>query len=157
MTQEIERKFVAGVLPDPAGLGPGERLRQGYIAEEGDVVVRIRISDKGARLTIKAGAGMTRTEVEVELSADEAETLWPHTSGRRIAKTRYRILLDPSDNYVAEVDVYEGDLVGLCTVEVEFANEDAARAFEPPRWFGREVTGQHEWTNAALARGGLPG
>ena len=33
-----------------------------------------------------------------------------------------------------------GALTGLSVAEVEFATEDAADAFEPPAWFGREVT-----------------
>jgi CYTH domain-containing protein len=40
---------------------------------------------------------------------------------------------------------------------VEFDSEDDAAAFAPPHWFGREVTGQAGWSNAALARHGLPG
>jgi len=39
---------------------------------------------------------------------------------------------------------------------VEFGSEDEARAFAPPSWFGREVTGEAGWSNSALARHGLP-
>ncbi len=156
MTVEIERKFIIDDRPDQSLLGPGQRLRQGYIAEDGNVTVRIRIAGTGAQITIKAGTGMIRTEVEVEVSGDQAEALWQHTSGRRISKTRHRVLLDVLGTAVAEVDVYDGDLLGLFTVEVEFPTEDAALAFVPPPWFGREVTGQVAWTNAALARDGLP-
>ena len=57
---------------------------------------------------------------------------------------------------MADVDVYAGALAGLCTAEVEFDSEDEAGAFTPPTWFGREVTGERAWSNAALARDGLP-
>ena len=93
------------------------------------------------------------------LTVAQAEALWPHTDGRRVQKTRYRVRLSPSGDEVAEVaevDVYDGPLAGLCTVEVEFATEDDARAFAPPEWFGTELTGDARWTNAALARHGLP-
>lgn len=43
MTIEIERKFVLTDTPSAAVLGPGVRLRQGYLAEDGDVQVRCRL------------------------------------------------------------------------------------------------------------------
>ncbi len=54
------------------------------------------------------------------------------------------------------MDLYDGDLDGLCTVEVEFADRAAAGAFEAPGWFGAELTGQPGWSNAELARDGRP-
>lgn len=156
MTVEIERKFVLSEIPGAGVLGTGEPLRQGYVAEDDDVTVRIRITERAATLTVKAGGGLTRTEVEVSISGDEAKALWPHTAGRRIAKTRHRVALGELGDRFADVDVYAGELSGLCTAEVEFTSQDDAAAFVPPGWFGREVTGEHLWTNAALARHGLP-
>ncbi len=156
MTVEIERKFVLSELPDRATLGAGDRLRQGYIADDGDISVRVRIAEGGAQLTVKAGSGMSRTEVELPLSPEQAEALWPHTVGGRISKTRHRVTLDQPGSPVAEIDVYDAGLIGLYTVEVEFATESAALEFVPPAWFGHEVTGQRAWTNAALARDGMP-
>lgn len=153
MPVEIERAFVTEGEPDPASLGPGVLLRQGYVASEGEVEVRLRIRDQDATLTIKAGRGKVRTEVELPLSADDAEALWPHTAGRRISKRRHRV---PLGEHVAEVDVYEGALAGLCRIEVEFASPQDADGFEPPDWFGREVTGDDRWSNASLARHGRP-
>jgi adenylate cyclase len=159
MAVEIERKWVADCRPD--ALTPdlhGTHLRQGYLAEDGDVNVRIRISDDWARLTVKAGSSAARTEVEVDVDRAEAEQLWPFTDGRRILKTRYRVPLDATlgEGLVAEVDVFEGDLAGLCLVEVEFPSEEAAAAFTAPDWFGRDVTSVAGWSNAELARNGRP-
>lgn len=153
MPVEIERAFVADFVPDPALLGPGVALRQGYVASEGEVEVRLRIRERDAALTIKAGSGMVRTEVELPLSTGDAEALWHHTEGRRIAKHRHRVQVG---DHVAEVDVYDGALAGLCRVEVEFVSPEEATAFEPPAWFGREVTGDDRWRNASLARHGRP-
>lgn len=156
MTLEIERKFLLTELPEPSILGTGQPMRQGYVAEQDDVAVRVRIADASAQLTIKAGAGLVRTEVELQLTADQAESLWRHTEGRRLAKVRHRVSLGSQAGLTAEVDVYAGELAGLATVEVEFASQQDAAAFVPPSWFGREVTGEGQWTNAALARKGLP-
>ncbi|MFO7959892.1 MAG: hypothetical protein R6U94_02960 [Nitriliruptoraceae bacterium] len=153
MPIEVERAFVADDVPDPGLLGPGVHLRQGYVASEGEVEVRLRIRERDAALTIKAGRGMVRTEVELPLSRDDAEALWHHTGGRRLAKQRHRVEVG---DHVAEVDVYDGALAGLCRVEVEFASPAEANDFEPPAWFGREVTGEERWSNANLARHGRP-
>lgn len=153
MAVEIERRFLVDRPPTEDVLGPGVALRQGYLAGGGDVETRVRIGPGWARLTVKAGRGLARTEVEVEVPMEAAESLWPHTVGRRVEKVRHRVDVPGG---VAEVDRYGGRLSGLWTVEVEFASEPAAMAFTPPGWFGREVTGVEGWGNGALARHGLP-
>lgn len=156
MSVEIERAFVADATPDPDLLGPGRRLRQGYVAGEAEVEVRVRIAEDRADLTVKGGGGLSRTEVELPLDGADAEALWPLTEGRRIDKTRHRVQLVGEDGLVAEVDVFAGALDGLVRIEVEFPSEGAAHAFDPPAWFGQEVTGEVAWSNAQLARRGRP-
>ncbi len=149
---EIERKFLVDEPPTEL-LGAGVPLRQGYLAGEGDVEVRVRIAPTEAWITVKAGGGVARTEVEVPIDPAEAEDLWPHVDGRRLEKVRHRV---PVEGGVAEVDRYDGDLAGLWTVEVEFESEQAANDFRPPPWFGAEVTDVDGWSNAELARRGRP-
>lgn len=156
MTIEIERKFILAEAPPAGRLAPGVHLRQGYLAQEDTVEVRVRMTPAAATLTVKAGTGVTRTEVEAEITVEQAEALWPHTVGRRIDKTRSRLTLDDPLGSVAEVDIYAGELAGLVVVEVEFNSESDAAAFTAPAWFGRELTGQPGWSNAALARHGRP-
>lgn len=158
MTVEIERKFLVPRLPDDLDLRDEVELRQGYLAEEDETSVRLRIEPSGATLTVKAGRGRRRTEVEVALSPSEAEALWPHTAGRRVAKRRTRIpiVTDDGVGHVVDLDRYDGALDGLVTAEVEFADEAAAAHFVAPAWFGRDVTDEPGWTNAELARHGLP-
>lgn len=154
VASEIERKFLVPAAPSSQELGSGARLEQGYLAIDGQVEVRLRRTEGEATLTVKAGAGLTRTEVDVPLTAPDAAELWPHTARRRVEKTRYRVTLPTGD--VAELDVYDGELRGLSTVEVEFPDEAAARAFVPPDWFGRDLTGEAGWSNASLAMRGRP-
>lgn len=156
MAIEVERKFISVGPPGADQLGRGLPIRQGYLAEDNGLTLRVRISEAGSWLTVKAGDGLARTEVEVVIDADEAEALWPHTAGRRIEKTRYRVPLDGDAGLVAEVDLFEGALAGLCVVEVEFDSVETANAFVPPAWFGRDVTSEPGWSNAALARDGRP-
>lgn len=167
MPTEIERKFL---VDDPAGVpradGPGMLLRQGYLAEDGDVQVRVRDAGGATTMTAKVGRGVSRHEVEVTIGRADFDALWVATAGRRVHKTRHRIPLGAAadtdaaapvaDRLVAELDEYGDDLAGLWLVEVEFPTLDAAEAFTPPAWFGREVTGDAAWSNAALARHGRP-
>lgn len=150
---EIERKF--RVRDVPADLGEGTRLRQAYLAVDGDIEVRVRGSGHGDThvLGIKGGRGLERTEVEVEIDVATFDTLWELASSRRIDKTRYRLALG---DHTAEVDVYAGELEGLVVAEVEFASREDAESFTEPAWFGEELTGDARWSNAALATDGPP-
>jgi CYTH domain-containing protein len=43
------------------------------------------------------------------------------------------------------------------TADIEFDSARKCRAFEPPKWMGREISGSKIYANRALARrGGLP-
>jgi adenylate cyclase len=153
MADEIERRFLLDRVPADVEVDPGVRLRQGYVAI--DRAVNVRVRDEGGRyvLTLKGGAGLTRTEIERGLDRAEFEALWLFTEGRRIEKTRHRIAIGDA---IAEVDVFAGDLDGVILAEVEFTSAESARAFRPPSWFGREVTEEPAWNNAALAEHGAP-
>ncbi|MBW3607911.1 MAG: adenylate cyclase [Actinobacteria bacterium] len=156
---EIERKFLLSDVPPTMRLARREPIRQGYIALDGDTEVRIRISPKGSVLTIKAGRGGARLEEEIRLEAQQGEALWELTDGRRVQKTRRRVrLASPVDRpeLLVEVDEYSGPLDGLVVAEVEFPDEEAARAFQPPAWFGRELTDDWRYANRSLASDGMP-
>jgi adenylate cyclase len=148
---EIERKFLVPEPPPDLGDWPATRLEQGYLAITDDAEVRLRRrgGEDGATLTIKSAPGLSRVEEELPLDAQQFTGLWPLTAGRRLVKTRHTRELAPG--VMLELDVYEGDLDGLRTLEVEFADEAAARAFAPPPWAGEEVTGDRRYANQALA------
>jgi adenylate cyclase len=148
---EVERKF--RVAEPPPGVGDGSRIRQAYVAIDGDVEVRIRDEDGACSLTVKGGHGLERAEVEVAIDAGRFDELWSLAGERHLEKRRARV---PVGDVVAELDRYEGRLAGLAVVEVEFGGREAAAAFVPPAWFGEELTGQRAWSNAALARDGAP-
>jgi CYTH domain-containing protein len=152
---EIERKYLLEELPDGADVDwiDEEPIRQGYIALDGDTEVRVRLGAGGGVLAVKRGAGRSRLEQELELDDDRARALWDLTAGRRVEKTRRRTRVH---GHVIEVDIYEGDLEGLLVAEVEFSDDAAADGFEPPPWFGREVTEDSAFKNRSLACDGRP-
>jgi CYTH domain-containing protein len=146
-TIERERKYLVAELPPLPEAGT--ELRQGYLALDGGVSVRLReAAGEACVLTIKAGRGDTRTEVEWPVSGDQFAVMWEQTRGRRIRKTRYWI---PLESHHVELDVFHDDLSGLVMAEVELDSEASMAAFTPPPWFGREVTDDLDFTNASLA------
>jgi adenylate cyclase len=152
--QEIERKFLVDGVPDGIEWSSEETLRQGYLALDGDTEVRIRLGDApGGTVTVKHGGGRSRVEEEMDVDERQAESLWELTEGRRVEKVRRRTDVD---GYQAEVDEYRGDLSGMVVAEVEFPDDGAAGAFEPPGWFGREVTDNPAYKNRRLATDGRP-
>ena len=150
---EIERKFLLDALPSSLRFARREPQRQGYLAVDGATEVRVRRGPRGATLTIKSGGGAVRTEVELALDERQADALWALTEGRRVEKTRRLLRVAGVE---VEVDEYAGALAGLVVAEVEFADEQAAEAFVPPAWFGRELTTDKRYSNRALATDGLP-
>src|SRR4051794_38445951 len=137
---EIERKFLVRALPHDLDGWDARRLEQGYLAITGDVEVRVRRrdGDDDATLTVKSAPGLSRVEEELPIAAARFAALWPLTAGRRLVKTRHT--REAAPGVVYELDVYEGELEGLRTLEVEFADEAAAAAFSPPDWAGEDVT-----------------
>jgi adenylate cyclase len=151
---EIERKFLVDDFPESLDRGQAEAVTQGYLAIDDAVEVRIRRRGDHFSLTVKQGGGRSRLEEELEIEAGRFERLWPLTEGRRIAKTRFVVPAPGGDE--VEVDVYEDELDGLVTAEVEFPSEASAEAFEPPPWFGPDVTDDDRYKNRSLACNGLP-
>ena len=147
--REIERKFLVRELPRDLASYPHAELAQGYLVANADgVQVRLRKAGAQHSLAFKRNLAVGREEREVELTAEQFATLWPATEGKRLTKTRYDV---PSGAHVVEIDVYSGRHEGLVVAEVEFADELAARAFQPPDWLGDDVSHDPRYSNQLLA------
>jgi CYTH domain-containing protein/CHAD domain-containing protein len=149
---EIERKFLVGEIPGDEG-GRTE-IEQGYLALDDQAEVRLRRAGDKLLLTAKTGSGEVREEVEVPIDPRAFESLWPLTAGRRVRKVRHYVPL--GEDRHAEIDVYEGELEGLRTAEIEFGSREEADRFRPPDWLGEELTGNERYANRSLATAGLP-
>src|SRR3984893_7630357 len=148
--REIERKFLIKRLPRGLTRFRSFPIAQGYLAyEPRGRHVRLRKKGKIRILTFKVGRGTSREEREVRLGAKQFAALWPATAGRRLRKLRHEI---PWKNLIIEIDTYRGRNAGLVVAEVEFPSQAAARKFQPPTWFGGEVTGEKRYSNVKLAR-----
>lgn len=144
---EIERKFLVETLPEGLEQYPKTHMQQAYLST--DPVVRVRRMDEEYVLTCKGPGLLSREEREMPLTAEVFGRLLAKADGTVITKDRWRI---PCGPYTIELDVFEPPFAPLVMAEVEFPTEEAAMAFQPPAWFGREVTQDGAYTNAALSR-----
>ena len=152
MALEIERKFLVDHVPPELVIESEDEIGQGYLSL-GDDQVRLRRRGDRLLITAKRGRGLEREEVEVPLASESFDELWALTEGRRLEKTRRTT---PVEAGTIEIDTYHGPLEGLVTAEIEFPSAEAARAFEPPSWFVRELTDDERYSNERLATEGLP-
>ena len=148
---EIERKFLIPVLPENLECYSSHEIEQGYLCRE--PVVRIRRQDEEWILTYKSKGMMVREEYNLPLTREAYEHLKEKTDGLLIEKTRYLI---PLESWLtAELDVFHGAHEGLCMAEVEFPDRNMAEGFEPPEWFGEEVTFSGRYHNSKLSENPL--
>ncbi len=143
---EIERKYLVAGEPWRAA-GPGTVLRQGYLAREGPISVRIRVSPERAWLTLKGPTmGLSREEFEYPIPRADAELLLESCIGFIVDKVRYRLRVG---DHVWEIDVFTGRNSGLVVAEIELEHED--EPFVRPEWLRAEVSFDERYRNSALA------
>jgi CYTH domain-containing protein len=154
MAHEIERKFLVKELPPEIDRYPHSEIIQGYLMiTDNDVEVRVRKRAGRCTHTVKSGTGLVRKEAQKDITEQEFFEHWPETQGKRVLKVRYDI---DYEDVLIELDIYSGSLEGLIVVEVEFESEEESLRFEPPEWFGEEVTLDERYKNKNLALHGMP-
>ncbi|MBC3879871.1 CYTH domain-containing protein [Undibacterium sp. LX40W] len=148
MGLEIERKFLVRGDAWKALANP-VTMRQGYLSSDPARIVRVRIEDQRAMLTIKGKAsGIERAEWEYGIPVADAECMLDSLcTGPLIEKYRYRIAVS---EFVWEVDEFLGDNLGLVVAEIELQFAD--QAFPKPDWVGEEVSHDHRYANSNLLK-----
>lgn len=149
---EIERKFLTKNIPFDITAYPFKQISQAYISFS--PTIRIRQSDDAYILTVKGKGHLAREEFELTLTKEEYDRLFLKTEGTPVVKKRY--LVPVEGGLTAEVDIYEGELEGLMTTEVEFSSLEAAESFAAPDWFGRDVSEERAYKNTSLSLYGMP-
>ncbi|MDQ9171078.1 CYTH domain-containing protein [Oxalobacteraceae bacterium R-40] len=148
MGVEIERKFLV-LGTDWQRAGKRSLLRQGYISSHPERLVRVRIDDAAAYLTIKGKTtGATRAEWEYPIPPADARSLLETLCEKPlIEKYRYRI---SHEGMTWEVDEFLGENAGLVVAEIELSDED--EFFVKPSWIGEEVTSDPRYFNSSLLK-----
>lgn len=146
---EIERKFLTLNPPKEYLSWTCLPIKQGYLAfTKEETEVRIRQVGDNFFQTVKTGKGLIRKEIEIEITQQQFEQLWPATENSRLFKKRY---LKKMDNFLIELDVYEDKLQDLMIVEVEFNSKEESKNFSPLPWFDKEITDDEEYTSKNVA------
>lgn len=146
---EIERKYRITAPPQGFEQFPSCRIEQAYLCTE--PVVRIRQEEDACWLTYKSKGLLVREEYNLPLTREAYAHLLKKADGIVLTKTRYRIPLEDT-GLTIELDVFSGAYDGLMLAEVEFPDEASARSFQPPEWFGEDVTFSGEYQNSRLSQ-----
>ncbi len=147
MAKEIERKFLVKNDSWKDDL-QGVPCRQGYLAKDEEVTVRVRIIGDRGYLTVKGKThGILRDEFEYEISITDAGIMLQAMCVRgKVEKIRYKV---ESSGMTWDVDEFLGDNAGLTLAEIELESED--KKIVRPDWVGEEVTGDIRYYNSYLA------
>jgi adenylate cyclase len=148
MALEIERKYLVD-LEKLGTLENGIRIKQAYLSTNKEAVVRVRVKNDKAYLTIKgSNIGVTRLEFEYEIPLTEANEMLDKLCQKPVIdKTRY--LID-YENHTWELDIFYGDNEGLVVVEVELSSEDETIIL--PSWVKEEVSSDARYYNSNLMK-----
>jgi adenylate cyclase len=148
MGKEIERKYLVR-SDDWKALAKGKYYRQGYLSTVKERVVRVRTIDDKGFLTIKGiTVGVTRSEFEYEIPAEEANLMLDNLCEKPIIE-KFRAKI-PHAGLVWEVDEFHGVNEGLVVAEVELKDEQTA--IDLPPWVGEEVSGDPRYFNSNLIK-----
>jgi CYTH domain-containing protein len=135
MNNEIERKFLIKQLPDLSRLEKVSYERYFLYHDKG---VELRVQHKGDKYELERKVSVSETErtrEKIEISQDEFN-LFKSLATNAIIRDSYTI----SDNPDISIKIYHGTYEGLIRAEVECDSTDELTQFEPPAWFGQEIT-----------------
>lgn len=154
MSLEIERKFLLPEYPEEliqegkVIIQSQQMIDQTYLAIVGDQELRVRkIRDLGSgevfyTHTFKQGKGLKREEIEYSISEGIYEHMIQIHQSVPLTKRRDTLLWD---GVVIEIDIY--NQLELMVLEVEFASEEEATSFQPPEWFGKDISSEKQYSN----------
>lgn len=92
---------------------------------------------------------MVREEYNLPLTKAAYLHLKEKADGNIISKKR--VLIPLEGNLKAELDLFYSPLPDLVIAEVEFPDEESANSFQPPSWFGQDVTFDSHYHNSYLS------
>ncbi len=157
---EIEKKYIIDNLEkvmEYVNLDSCKKvyIEQGYLSST--PTIRVRKFNDEYCITYKSRIKSNETsdvivnkEVELPLTEESYNNLLKKIDYNIVTKTRY--IIEIENGLKAELDVFEGKLKGLVMVEVEFKDEEEARIFNKPDWFGKDVSALKEYKNLYLAQ-----
>jgi len=154
MSQQLERET------PPPGKGLPQEIKTTKPTRIVDIYIpdtpahshlRLRQNGKTYEITKKTsvvvGDASKHIEQTIPLTEEEFAAL-SHCSAKRVAKDRYRVVIDGT---LAEIDIFIEDLAGLVLIDFEFSTEAEKDDFTPPSIALADVTQENFIAGGLLA------
>lgn len=149
----IERKFL---LKEPVPVLSGRRsetLHIGCLSAQG--TREVFVCRAGAKRFLRTREGRQRflSEIDMPIGKLHFDSLWKLAEGAHLLKKRYPARVGRLD---FQVETMEYTKASLSIAVVHFPKRQLAAAFQPPDFFGPEITGREEFSDAHLCLQGIP-
>ncbi len=148
---EIEKTYLAKYIPFEISKSKSSKLIDVYIpALLENPTIRLRKKDDAFELTKKvqlnSNDASTHQEYSVPITKEEFEAL--RVGAKFVEKTRYYFKYGGFD---CELDLFEGNLIGLVLVDFEFKDQFEYNSFEMPEFCLADVTQEDFISGKSLA------
>lgn len=146
MAFEIEHKYLV-VNDSYRSMETGSyHIFQGYLSRDPERIVRVRIRDDKAYITVKGlTKGNIRHEFEYEIPIEDAKEMMTLCIPPVIEKIRHIVVFD---NHIWEVDEFKGALNHVIIAEIELNSCD--EKYELPPFVGADITGNPDYYNSNI-------
>jgi CYTH domain-containing protein len=129
----------------------GDLVRQGFFPERTGRSAHVQVSGNTGHLILVSQPPASPLEEPAEISRTQAEELLELTAGR----IEYLSIAIDTGSHSAIIQQFITP-ASLNLISVAFKHDKAARKFQPPAWFGPEVTSEPTYQIRSLALTGLP-
>ena len=129
----------------------GERVRQGYFAEQPDRSTHVQVTGDAGHLILASHSARSPAEDAAEISLAQAEALLALTAGQ----VEYLSTAIDIGSHTATIQRVVAP-APLDLISIAFKHDKAAQKFQPPAWFGPEVSADQAYRLRSLALAGRP-
>jgi CYTH domain-containing protein len=127
----------------------GRHVTEGYFPDRHEQSIHVRVEEGTGALILVTHGSRGPVEVPADLPRAQAEALLGLVAGR-IEYRRIDLSIGAHNAHLSRVMASEP--LDIIAVELD---EEQARAFQPPSWFGPEVTADPIYQSRSLALAGL--
>jgi hypothetical protein len=129
----------------------GRHVRQGYFPDRPDRGTHVQLEEEAGRLVLVSNLPSGPVEEATDIPRSQAEALLELVAGQ----VEYlEVSLDIGSQTAILRRVLTPGPLDLLTVPFEQSKK--ARKFQPPAWFGPEITGNPAYQARSIGLGGLP-
>jgi len=129
----------------------GDLVRQGFFPDRTGRSAHVQVAGETGHLILVSQPSTSPLEEPAEISRAQAEALLDLTAGQ----TEYLSIPINIGSHSATIQRFVTP-APLDLISVAFKHDKAARKFQPPVWFGLEVTSEPTYQIRSLALTGLP-